>query len=434
MIIPLLIIIVIIVYFSRTYATLLFSNSHKRHYKKGREFQRRSQKARIVLLFPLYKEQKLLSYLNQTVNNIQQSTELEIEIFLITSNREQSNRDGQSTYSCLKEFKWERNVYLINLSNHCVGKGAALNEFFRINREFENDTWIGVYDVDSTPEMEIFEFINSQEEHIKIIQQPSIYLKNIQNLSRLIKPLALYQTFWSIGTETRRINKYQRLLNKNVNPVYFPYLYPVGHGIFYRYSTLQKLSFFHNVYEDLRIGIPILLNKENLIVAPYFDYCSFVADYKTFRNQSMSWCNGSWLIWEDLKKINKNKGYRFRLSAFSITLKGTINNLHWSFEAIIILVCNALFLIFGKGFLLLLLTSIFTSLEYFLLLRLQYLYNKITGIMPKPRVRIFDFFFGNLRVYLYGVGPALGSLKFLKKLRANTSWVTESTIKDAESG
>ena len=420
----------LLLYFTRTYLALYFSYQNFFFFKEKRIINFNTvQKNRIIVIIPLYKEQGIIKKLNYSLNKIQETIQLEVDFYLVTSIRELSLPEKKSTYELLSELKWNNNIHIHNLTKICSGKGNVLNQFFHEIGYIEDNTWVGVYDADSLPESNIFHFVNSQTNDIKAIQQPSIYLQNYNRLPEHMKPMALYQTLWSLGTESKRILEYSNKLKNKKSTFTYPYLYPVGHGIFYRYSTLVKLNFFKAIYEDLRIGIPLVLNKENFIVAPFFDSCSFVTEISKFTKQSMSWCNGSWFIWLDIRNINKGKPWTYKITTLFINLKGTLNNLHWSFEGLSLLVSNALYILVFKDILLPILTITVTSLEYVLMKGLQQKYNKISDLIPKERLKLLDVLFGCFRVFLYGFGPAWGSLKYLITFKTNQVWVTKSTQK-----
>jgi hypothetical protein len=388
----------------------------------------------ILVLIPLHNESRLITSLHSTLVHLCTTIPPQVRIYLLTSNRERDDQCCVTTRSALTRLQWPPQVRLWHSDTPCVGKGTVLNAFLRTLPAISSDTWIAVYDADSIPEHEIFAYVLSLNKHISIVQQPTAYLCDYDKLPRLQRHLALYQTMRSLGTETGRIEAY-RTCGSSGPWFLVPYLYLVGHGLFVRYATLTRLGLFPPIYEDLRLGIPALLSRETLAVAPYVDTCLFPERLWAFVRQSMNWCNGSWFIWSDLWSILRGHGGAGAARAVCLTMKGTVNNVLWSVEGVLVYTALMMWLFCPSawpcslGMLLLLLG------EGFALYCLQRKYSRIIPAVPIPSWRhgIGLVATAVVRPLVYSVGPLAGTLRFLLTLRPNTTWAGKSSGKSRAS-
>ena len=94
---------------------------------------------------------------------------------------------------------------------------------------------IGIYDIDSRPDVKVFEFVKRNQ--IDIGQQPTVYNANLQDLNFLTLAGALHQTSWAVGFEM-----FNFLFPKN------RLVYTVGHGLFISSDALRVVvSLMKNV-------------------------------------------------------------------------------------------------------------------------------------------------------------------------------------------
>ncbi len=183
---------------------------------------------------------------------------------LLESKMEEDERLSYVTYNGIQGYKAEQ----VNV---------ALDKVLRSNEK----VLIGIYDIDSRPDVKVFEFVKRNQ--IDIGQQPTVYDANLADLNLLTLAGALHQTSWAVGFEM-----FNFLFPKD------RLVYTVGHGLFISSDALRDVGLFDEkcITEDLMYGYKSSVAKRNFRVIPYYEHAKFVKSVGSFIPQSARWYTG----------------------------------------------------------------------------------------------------------------------------------------------
>ena len=192
------------------------------------------------------------------------------------------------------------------------------------------DDFFVVYNADSRPEKETFDWVldMADKRKIRVFQQYGDYLKNIKNLKGVISKkilisAALWQTRWSIGFEIsnalKQLKIKQKKNNKSLN---YPLNYCIGHGLFFTKDIFLKLGGFnekmHN--EDLIFGLELSYLRELIMPVPYFDESDTPDSVRSLYLQKASWFFGPLQAFQYYRYILNNNNYKLYLFILSTKL------------------------------------------------------------------------------------------------------------------
>lgn len=279
-------------------------------------------------------------------------------------------------------------------------KGDQLNVAIDQVLETNKETMFAIYDIDSRPDLNIFNFI--KQSTISVGQQFTIYDLNNKNLSLFSLSGSLHQTFWSIGFEMfNRIFSNARLT------------YTIGHGLFVSSVIFKKYGLFEAncITEDIMFGYKLAIFQQPIETLPYFEHSQFAENLDSFIKQSSRWYSGELEIsyrffpWhaQSVKK-NRNKTYFF----FRV-----IEILWWPTERLIYIFC----LLMATSNLI----NINFAILYTLLLLIQGLISLHVTITGRWLKR---YILASILVPIWHIvsviGPILSIIK--KVLRVTTTW------------
>jgi len=289
------------------------NNLKKLNQLKKRRFS--IKKNRYIVLVPILKENASIikGFIDHHLDAL---NKYDINIYFITTEKEGVGKN--STYNTTKllldELK-SKSIHLIHSMSKHGFKGQQIN--FAIDSiKPDSDEIIGIYDIDSRPDLRVYKYLERELEEDCVYQQYSIYSNKLKSRSFYSKLGAHYQTIWSIFFEAGfSIRQKEKKKLK----------YLVGHGLFIQMATLEKLDFFESsaIAEDLLLGYKCSISNIKFQPIPYFDYSEFANNYQTFYLQSGRWFAGEF---ELFKKI---KGYRWLKTKRALTL------MIWPLEPII---------------------------------------------------------------------------------------------------
>lgn len=170
-------------------------------------------------------------------------------------------KNSKTTNDLIEEFitqsKLQEKVYHFHYPNN---EGIMANQLNYVLNNFEfkdeKNYYFSVYNADSIPNKdtiaEVIKTIN-ENDNPKVIQQYSVPISNWNELSNLMKGVAIYQSNFELR---------YGLINS-----YFPnkllYTYVVGHGMYIRVDILKEIGGFETKYwcEDIYMSY-VLRNKE----------------------------------------------------------------------------------------------------------------------------------------------------------------------------
>jgi len=147
----------------------------------------------------------------------------------------------------------------------------------------EDQTYIGVYNADSKPNLKTLLSLKRESENYKVkqglypevFQQISAYTANYQAYNKnfigwLLKASSIVQTRWALGFEIPMLIKQSSFWIKNHGrklkfweKIIEPPAYCVGHGMYVRLDILKMVGWYptETMNEDLPLGYYLVLNK-----------------------------------------------------------------------------------------------------------------------------------------------------------------------------
>jgi len=222
---------------------------------------------KINILIPVYKEQCIIQ---DTVDYFRKLSSIykNVEVIFVSTAREWKQKG--STHYLLENIYEGRTIYYPYKTWY---KGAQLN--FAINMLLLEDnvdnqnTYIGIFDVDSRPNMDVVDYLLKNQKNEPIYQLISVYNNNYDEVSYINKANSIIQTTWSITFE------YYSLLVNFINNKRKRVSYLIWHGLFVRLDILKSVKFSsRSLTEDLLFWYKVFVKEIYAKPLPYFDYCS----------------------------------------------------------------------------------------------------------------------------------------------------------------
>lgn len=178
----------------------------------------------------------------------------------------------------------------------------AIRDFINAGITINDDDLIAVYNADSRPEKETFDWVlrKFQEGGCSAFQQYGCYTGNILDISRvswapILVSGSLWQTRWSLGFEIYNSLKQLKFQPKNETlELCYPLNYCIGHGLFITKKLFEKTGGFtentHN--EDAIFGLQLSDMQEILMPVPYFDVSESPDTLEMLYIQKSNWYFG----------------------------------------------------------------------------------------------------------------------------------------------
>ncbi|MFA6130927.1 MAG: glycosyltransferase family 2 protein [Patescibacteria group bacterium] len=245
--------------------------------------------AKFIVLIPLLEEQSILHSLLHALQNIEYPPE-DYRIVFITTAKERRKMGLQTTEEILQTILPKDFSYIHLHYPRKVGiKSDQLNWALHIldaEGVITSDTIIGVYDADSEIVPKILKTVASKfaNQNLNVAQQPTLYLKNWNQIPVLGKGFALLQTLYACGYEIQMWH--------HADALFPPMRYCVGHGLFVRYNFLKRIGYFPSPIEDTRLGHVCSFLKEPIEIVPIFDSCEVASTAFDRIRQSSVWFSG----------------------------------------------------------------------------------------------------------------------------------------------
>ncbi len=221
----------------------------------------------------------------------------------------------------------------------------------------DNNTYIGVYDADSRPDISTIAYIGWNAsttlaefgEMPPAYQQVSLYIKNYLKLRKgiegiLLKLEGFYQTRWSLGYELPNYLRQDYLLSRSrINPILAFFgsrmCYMIGHGCFIRKDILSSVGGFptYSPTEDISLGYILSYLKYPIRPVPFFDFCEVPESMIILFNQSKVWFATVASVYSTIKYIRMNKFHFEWFRVSYLTIQRTIMNAAWAIGGVLVL-------------------------------------------------------------------------------------------------
>lgn len=376
-------------------------------------------KKKVALIIPVYKEEKIIS---QTIEYYDSLLNLVdgVEVYIVATARE-NNSGFPTTYDIAidkKDTVHNRNyIHVLQADLELEGKVGQLNYAFNYLRE-KGYTYLGVYDVDSRPELNVFMEINQElEKNIDlpdVFQQVSNYCNDLGDISGLTKIMAfsdaITQTKWALGFEYCIFSIYNWCVNKKLIR---PLVYCIGHGCFVKCDFLKNVGGFptHNKNDDLSLGYMCSVLGARIKPLRALDNCQIALGTSMTIKQYAFWYAGSARFADDIRYYSKifdvNLGL-FQRKIFAI--EGNLRNFLWAFRGDLLIIITLLSLLVHRNtiYILVIMSWILYVIIPQMLLALYLI--KYRDIKCKKITLLFLMVTFCINIVIRGIGPSLGAL------------------------
>jgi cellulose synthase/poly-beta-1,6-N-acetylglucosamine synthase-like glycosyltransferase len=350
-------------FFVLIYKKIYLNKISNRHHEINKN---RKQKS-ISIIIPLYKEQKIVNQIVTHFNEFlkKNSPLIHIKVFLICTKRE-DDLQVESTYELLKKAIIQVNIdprqlILLKTDGTDRCKSDQLNQTLRFIETYDqyelHDTtqyWIGIYDADSLPDIQVIEEVDyfSEQKNIKAMQQTPLYigrldrfdLKHFSFNSLYCLSRALYSHIFSFKEGFGYIFSGTRLD--------FRLHHFTGHGYFIRKDLLDILGGFKAPSCDTILGYRVGFKNEHIQLLCSYDVSEVPDHFKNFFSQGIVWFNGCEKYLEAYLDAKKTNTLKHGILSYLKIIQVFFTNLSWSILPLI--------------WILLILISFYLSLDVFI--------------------------------------------------------------------
>lgn len=240
----------------------------------------------IVLLCPLYAEDRWISTLVDQISDLEYPTDHLRIVFVL------NEADPTRTAEILSETLAHSAVgvptetILVTGENKAQQLNAAMEWLGSARPEwFQTDTYVGVYDVDTRIDQKTLCYIGNDEDAPTAYTGTSIYGLNADEFSGLggwcLRAFAVMQTQWAFGFE------YHRVVNDYLNDRH-KLQYIVGHGSFYRWDFLREYGFPMSA-DDIPLGYVITSQGGRIKPLPAVEVIGVALSVKDLLIQISNW-------------------------------------------------------------------------------------------------------------------------------------------------
>ncbi len=270
---------------------------------------------KIILVIPIYNENKVS--IENCVIFFSQITSNYINIYFVTTEKE--GRGKESSYQILQDslkILGNNRMMVIHSPNTTGYKGEQINFCFSELNVIDLRTVIGIYDVDSKPDLSVLNYLLAQDHFQEVYQQYSLYDGNIKLLKSFLRIGAVYQTFWSICFEMNQA----LTLKKNGNLKYF-----IGHGLYIRSDVFYNTNGFpkNAITEDLMYGYKLSLQGYQITPLYQYEHSDYVTNFVRNMKQSANWFAGELQIinfYKEFRSQNKQEIAKVAIRLFYVSL------------------------------------------------------------------------------------------------------------------
>lgn len=386
----------------------------------------------ICILLPVLREEKIINAALQNFSRMHYPKE-KLKIVVVTTEREFEN--GHIHPNSIEETQ----VELPKLNAACGYEkflhihypfqtgvksdqlNYALAELEHLSPAFfDEKTYIGVYDIDSTIPADTLALLASdatQNDFPNIYQQPSLYFKNFNVHDNgihgfLSRGFSFLQTTYAFSYENYNFLKQSELLKKNAFFLRYTMRYCIGHGLFVRRDYLKRLGLFPTPIEDTRLGHIISYLKEDIRLLPVFDTIGVAHGIRESIRQASVWFWGEALFVEDIKIARKVMPVDPLFGCWLMFYK-TYRNALWIFRGPVFALLFLWTLATGHFLL-----ALMTLLSIFIPIICFYSKMKLWETMSEKRFYTFRtrdlalILFIPLEFVVMSMGPLLGFFKF----------------------
>lgn len=379
------------------------------------------------IFLPVLREQNIIKNSIEYFYSIAKN-EKNIKYYIITTEREDEEyRDTskETTYEIAKRIIMSINASdkfeLIKAPKESKGKVGQLNyAYTKYIKDKSINGYIGVYDIDSRPNKDVFNTIESiikdrihRNSNIpEIFQQVSSYCNGIEKMKGIKGALsiadAFSQTRWALGFEYPLYKIYSKNVLKNkIRPL----VYCIGHGCFVNIEYLKKIGGFPtiNVNDDLSLGYLTSTIGGEICPIPVLDYCEISSEVGVSIKQYKFWFSGSSRYYNDIKYyIEKFKIKMKSAQKKLFCIQGGVRNFLWAWRSNIIVLITLISIILNSPLFISL--SILSWLTY-VIVPFIVTYIELNSMNKKIKLKLNNLFLGIIvspvNFFIRGIGPCI---------------------------
>lgn len=243
-----------------------------------------------------------------------------LKLWIITTEREVHDYPGSGTIQLAQSLSNNSSIKHIHSPNR---EGVMAHQLNYALKSVPDSGMIAIYNADSRPEVETFQWVSRRnEERPQIFQQYGIYTGNFEFLgTRSFKSILFangyWQCRWAIGFEYYRARV---AIAKREYPYFMqPFNYTIGHGLFVTTNLAKSIGFSEvTINEDALFGLTIAERGLLIEPIPYFDISESPDNVLSIFRQKTNWFQGPFqspLYYRMLRKTSRNKLVLFINSA-----------------------------------------------------------------------------------------------------------------------
>lgn len=272
---------------------------------------------KFYIVIPCLQEQKTISKTIDYFTNFINSTEINAELFIVTTNKEQLlTKQGKTTFEIVKEQISTSDKYkFVHLLNYPKVEGMMADQLNysidMINTMYTVDNrhdYFCVYNADSRPGRDTFnqaKIVASEKQFPLVMQEYSAFFSNLKSLSPIMRGFAGYQTNFEL------INGFTNA----VLPSIFLRNHVVGHGLFIRFDYLTQIGGFNTYFWCEDIYLSFYLRSQGIAIEPLFtlEYGESPKKLKILAKQNANWfktLSDNYKIYQVVSQNKKSKKFR----------------------------------------------------------------------------------------------------------------------------
>ncbi len=274
--------------------------------KKNHKPYKYNSEKKLTIIIPVYME----------VNNIAKSISFfknlhkKCDVIYITTAKEKNNLTHLEIEKQIKLQKCT-NIYVDKCMNY-VGNMAT--QITYIAKKLPTDAIIGLYNIDSFPQINTFDYVLGHIKKGMCFQQVSFFSDNLKGIMASAQD---FQNRWSILFEMGKMLQKESLFN---------FRYTVGHGLFIIKSDLEKLGYWSDKFinEDNELGFRMSCLKFKIKPIPFLEQADFAKNKKIYIKQQSVWFNDPFNAFQ-YYKANRKNGIKGNLITVLVDFKQAVS-------------------------------------------------------------------------------------------------------------
>ncbi len=286
---------------------------------KNKEYTKPEGK-KLSLIIPVYKE---VGNIEKSVQYFKDLKDI-CDVYYVTTSKEEDGATYRDVETQIARYN-AINLHLVNCPNT---EGNMATQITYMAKKLGPDEIIGLYNIDSFPELKTFDFVLANIEKNMCYQQLSYF---DDSLNGVMASAQDWQNRWSIVYEMGKLSKESDFLN---------FKYTIGHGLFIYQSDLANLGYWDDtiINEDNELGYRMMCNGFKIKCIPYLEKAEFAKTKTIYVKQQSTWINGplyAFDYYKREKKKGKKASFLYALLNFKAAVSWTL--LPWFFYIHIII-------------------------------------------------------------------------------------------------